>query len=335
LPKASPASATGGFDAGRAYEHVRRLVEIGPRPPGSDGIRRAQAYIIEQLKSYGCPVEEHDFRGSTPIGDIAMKNIIAKVPGTKSDIVPWNDRCNAQGLHSALAPLRSSEKKKDSCTFSAHLDSYAGTPMHLPYEKFKDRSGERAVGVAEVLSMQGNGNPGRRCGEDRMRRSGFCKAASFLPIMILSSVVLLCVTAGVSAHPNTLPQAVVGAHTIFLQNDTGFFELQYAAILELNKWGRFEISGEREKADLIMVLSSGTHVRAIPDGQYPRTVGLNAFTEESVPQGHTRIALVDPKSGTTLWSDLHKTEGGKVKNGHLLDGLREAFDSYEKGKSRK
>ena len=43
-------------------------------------------------------------------------------------------------------------------------------------------------------------------------------------------------------------------------------------------------------------------------------------------QGHTRIALVDPKSGTTLWSDLHKTEGGKVKNGHLLDGLREAFD---------
>ena len=75
-----------------------------------------------------------------------------------------------------------------------------------------------------------------------------------------------------------------------------------------------------------MVLSSGTHVRAVPDCQFPRPTGLNAFAEDAVPPGHTRIALVDPKSGTTLWSDLHKTEGGKVKNGHLLDGLREAFD---------
>jgi glutaminyl-peptide cyclotransferase len=83
----SPLSATGGFDGARAYEHVRQLVEIGPRPPGSDGIHRAQGYIIGQLKSFGCQVEEHDFHGSTPLGDVAMKNIVAKIPGTGSDIV--------------------------------------------------------------------------------------------------------------------------------------------------------------------------------------------------------------------------------------------------------
>jgi Zn-dependent M28 family amino/carboxypeptidase len=66
---------------------VRQLVEIGPRPPGSDGIHRAQAYIIAQLKGFGCQVEEHDFHGSTPLGNIAMKNIIAKIPGTGSGIV--------------------------------------------------------------------------------------------------------------------------------------------------------------------------------------------------------------------------------------------------------
>jgi glutaminyl-peptide cyclotransferase len=75
------------FDGARAYEHVRRLVEIGPRPPTSDGIRRAQAYIIGQLKSYGCPVEEHDFHALTALGDLAMKNIIVKLPGTSSGIV--------------------------------------------------------------------------------------------------------------------------------------------------------------------------------------------------------------------------------------------------------
>jgi glutaminyl-peptide cyclotransferase len=82
-----PASVTDGFDGAQAYEHVRRLVEIGPRPPGSDGIHRAQAYITAQLKSFGCQVEGHDFHGSTPLGDMAMKNIIAKIPGPASDIV--------------------------------------------------------------------------------------------------------------------------------------------------------------------------------------------------------------------------------------------------------
>jgi glutaminyl-peptide cyclotransferase len=84
---APPASATGGFDGAKAFEHVRKLVEIGPRPPGSDGIHRAQAYIVGQLKSFGCQLEQHNFNGSTPLGDIAMENIIAKVPGTGRDIV--------------------------------------------------------------------------------------------------------------------------------------------------------------------------------------------------------------------------------------------------------
>jgi glutaminyl-peptide cyclotransferase len=86
-PAALPPSATGSFDGAQAFEHVRKLVEIGPRPPGSEGIHRAQAYIISQLKGFGCPVEEHVFHGSTPLGDIPMKNIIAKIPGTGSGIV--------------------------------------------------------------------------------------------------------------------------------------------------------------------------------------------------------------------------------------------------------
>src|SRR5271156_2669376 len=88
LPSAAPPpSATGGFDGSRAFENVRHLVELGPRPPASDAIRQAQTYIVEQLKSYGCPVEEHDFHASTPIGNFPMKNIVAKIPGTGRSIV--------------------------------------------------------------------------------------------------------------------------------------------------------------------------------------------------------------------------------------------------------
>src|SRR6202045_3319411 len=80
---------TGGFDGARAYKHVERLVALGPHPAGSDGIRRAQAYIIEQLKSFGCPVEEQDFHASTPIGDVAMKNILVKIPSENPNIIVY------------------------------------------------------------------------------------------------------------------------------------------------------------------------------------------------------------------------------------------------------
>jgi hypothetical protein len=87
LATLSPSSSTGGFDGSQAFEHVRHLVEVGPRPPGSDGIRQAQWYITGQLKTFGCHVTEHDFHASTPVGDLPMKNILVKIPGTGPGIV--------------------------------------------------------------------------------------------------------------------------------------------------------------------------------------------------------------------------------------------------------
>jgi glutaminyl-peptide cyclotransferase len=84
---APPADQTGGFDGAKAYEYVAKLVSFGPRPPASEGIHRSQDYIISQLKSFGCEVDQDDFHASTPKGDVAMKNIIAKAPGTGQGIV--------------------------------------------------------------------------------------------------------------------------------------------------------------------------------------------------------------------------------------------------------
>jgi glutaminyl-peptide cyclotransferase len=88
MQASAPAPAvTGGFDGGRAFDHVRHLVELGPRPPGSEAIHKAQEYIATQLKSYGCQVEEHDFHGSSALGDLAMRNITAKIPSNGTGIV--------------------------------------------------------------------------------------------------------------------------------------------------------------------------------------------------------------------------------------------------------
>jgi hypothetical protein len=153
-----------------------------------------------------------------------------------------------------------------------------------------------------------------------------------LPVRFLLVMGVCLIAFQVAAVPKALPDAVVHAHTVFLINETGFNELQYSTIFELNKWGRFDLVDAPQKADLVMRLDSGNHFRAVPEGEFPSTAGANGAEDGGIPQGHTRISLLDPKTNTVLWSDTHKTEGGKVKNGHLLDGLREAFDSYEKSR---
>jgi Zn-dependent M28 family amino/carboxypeptidase len=88
FPPAPAPETTGGFDGARAYKHVEQLVAIGPHSAGSPGIHHAQDYIIGQLKNSGCPVEEENFHAtSTPIGDVAMKNILVKIPSANPNII--------------------------------------------------------------------------------------------------------------------------------------------------------------------------------------------------------------------------------------------------------
>ena len=75
------------FDGAKAYDFTAKLVSFGPRPPATDAIHKTQDYIISQLKSFGCAVDEDNFNSQTPIGNVAMKNIIAKIPGTGQGII--------------------------------------------------------------------------------------------------------------------------------------------------------------------------------------------------------------------------------------------------------
>lgn len=84
---APPVSQTGGFDGAKAYEFTAKVVGFGPRPPASDALHRTQDYIRAQLQSFGCVVDEDDFHASTPVGELAMKNIVVKIPGEGKGII--------------------------------------------------------------------------------------------------------------------------------------------------------------------------------------------------------------------------------------------------------
>jgi glutaminyl-peptide cyclotransferase len=86
-PAAPAADKTSGFDGQRAFQHAADLVAIGPRTAGTDGNRRAQDYIINQLKGMGCPVDPEAFHTPTPVGDKEMRNLVVKIPGASPDIL--------------------------------------------------------------------------------------------------------------------------------------------------------------------------------------------------------------------------------------------------------
>jgi Zn-dependent M28 family amino/carboxypeptidase len=69
------------FSGARAMDYERKIVAFGPRPPGSAALRDLRAYIAAQLKLRGCEVSQDSFTGHTPLGPVAMVNVIARFPG--------------------------------------------------------------------------------------------------------------------------------------------------------------------------------------------------------------------------------------------------------------
>lgn len=77
---ATPQRAAPAFAGERAFEHLERIVDIGPRPAGSPGAAKTRAYILEQLAALDIEATEQPFEAKTPIGPVAMANVRATIP---------------------------------------------------------------------------------------------------------------------------------------------------------------------------------------------------------------------------------------------------------------
>ena len=84
-PAPAPTVEAPKVNGARAMEYVRQVVAFGPRPIGSEGHKKLQAYIREHLKNDD--LEEDKFSAETPDGKFDMINFIAKFPGTKDGVV--------------------------------------------------------------------------------------------------------------------------------------------------------------------------------------------------------------------------------------------------------
>ena len=73
------------FDSNRAWDHLRQLVAIGPRPAGSAAIEQARTYIKDQLAKSGLTAVEQKWVADTPAGKLAMVNLVATIPGARRE----------------------------------------------------------------------------------------------------------------------------------------------------------------------------------------------------------------------------------------------------------
>jgi hypothetical protein len=136
-----------------------------------------------------------------------------------------------------------------------------------------------------------------------------------------------------------VPSKVLSAKTIYVDNQTTDAELQHVAYLGLSKWGRYEIVDSPQKADMVLRLSGSSVVKFVPGGDASATYDPKPVSEKSAggeelaPPGCTRLRLIDPKSGTTLWLEVRKTSNAQEKS-KLIEGLHEAVDQQEKNHNK-
>ena len=79
-PPVAPGKPWEEFSGARALANVQALVDLGPRPPGSEAIVKARAYIQQNLEAAGWQVIEQPVTEQTPRGPVRFVNLIARRP---------------------------------------------------------------------------------------------------------------------------------------------------------------------------------------------------------------------------------------------------------------
>jgi hypothetical protein len=129
-------------------------------------------------------------------------------------------------------------------------------------------------------------------------------------------VVLILSTLSFGGQHAPLPQTLMAAKTLYIENNSGNAKLADRCYDELSKWGRFRIVSDPKDADIVFQL--GTHVQTYgySGSSHSDDNGNTNTTLTADRAGFTTISVLD-KSGLVLWSDTRRW-------GNLFTGFKSA-----------
>jgi len=103
-----------------------------------------------------------------------------------------------------------------------------------------------------------------------------------------------------------LPQKLATARAVYLINDSGDLKAYDKFYKELKAWNRFEVVGSRERADVVMVLTSNSqYALSVTSGTVVTTGGASSgvATSVAVPSTFLHLKVFDSSTADLLWSD--------------------------------
>ena len=85
--RATAATGKSEFRGDRAFETLKKVVAIGPRPPGSPEAETLRQLIRSEVEAAGLEVRVIPFEADTPLGKRSMANLVAIVKGSQDGII--------------------------------------------------------------------------------------------------------------------------------------------------------------------------------------------------------------------------------------------------------
>ena len=126
-----------------------------------------------------------------------------------------------------------------------------------------------------------------------------------------------------------LPDKLLAAKSVYLINESRDLKAYDRFFKELKGWNRFVVVTAREKADILMVLSSNDRGGvSVSSGSATASgnVATGSATAVNIPSTFLQLTVSDPSTSEVLWSD--ETEKW-ITSGHapskLVSNLRKRF----------
>jgi hypothetical protein len=132
-----------------------------------------------------------------------------------------------------------------------------------------------------------------------------------IPKMSMCGALCVCLAALGGAVEESrkapLPSELLSAKTVYLQNEAGDPKLMDAIYAALTKWGRFEVVADREKADLVVVISGrevfGSLTTASATGNVQGTYASGIGSSVPIPYRTYYMGIYSAHTKELVWSD--------------------------------
>ena len=122
------------------------------------------------------------------------------------------------------------------------------------------------------------------------------------------------------------------AKSVYFDNETGFAAVGADALRELKRWGRFRVVQNRDRADLVFVLSSEEYSEEVGDLGPANKADFEPdwFLHFHYRPANAYLTVIDTITGETLWASTHVwgglLTGFNSAGRRLVHRLREQVD---------